>query len=121
MKKYRVRYETRLLENREGVEVVTASGKGQAMFAVQAMLHPDVRADEPYFHFEPLAIRPLEKPDTYEVSYRTKIERAVSGDVDVAAEDADKAAAKARFAVHQELIPPKCFRAVDVAEIGDGK
>lgn len=120
MKKYRVRYETKMLEAREGVEVVQAPGKGQAMFAVQAKLHPNARTDEPYFHFEPLAIRPLETPGAYEVSYRTKIENAVSGDVEVAAEDADKAATKARFAVHQELIPPKCFRAVDVVEIGEG-
>lgn len=120
MKKFRIRYETRLLEAREGVEVVAASGKGQAMFAVQAKLHPTARTDEPYFHYEPLAIRPLDAPDTYEVSYRTKIEKAVSGDVEVAAEDADKAVAKARFAVHQELIPPKCFRAVEIVEIGEG-
>ena len=119
MKKYRVRYETKLLEAREGVEVVAATGKGQAMFAVQAKLHPTARTDEPYFHYEPLSIRPLETPDTYEVSYRTKIEREVTGSVDVAAEDADKAANKARFAVHQELIPPKCFKALDVVQIAE--
>ncbi|MYL83090.1 hypothetical protein GTA51_08065 [Desulfovibrio aerotolerans] len=120
MKKYRVRYETKLLEAREGIEVVAATGKGQAMFAVQAKLHPSARTDEPYFHYEPLSIRPLETPDTYEVSYRTKIEREVAGSVDVAAEDADKAANKARFAVHQELIPPKCFKALEVVEIAEG-
>ncbi|KHK03991.1 hypothetical protein [Desulfovibrio sp. TomC] len=120
MKKFRVRYETKLQETREGVEVVTASGKGQAMFAVQAMLHPTARTDEPYFYYEPLSIRPLDTPETYEVSYRTKIEKAVSGDVEVAAEDAEKAVNKARFAVHQELIPPKCFKALDVVEIGEG-
>ncbi len=119
MKKYRVRYETRLLEDREGVEVVTAPGKGQAMFVVQARLHPKERTDEPYFHFEPLAIRRLEAPDAYEVTYRTKIETEVAGEIEVAAEDAGKAAAKARFAVHKELIPPKCFKAVEIVEIGE--
>jgi hypothetical protein len=118
MKKFRIRYETRMLHGLEGVETVAASGKGQAMLAVQALVHPDVRRDEPYFHFEPLTIRPVEA-GRYEVAYRTKIEKEVSGEVEVAAEDADKAVAKARFAVHQELIPPKCFRAVSVEDRGE--
>jgi hypothetical protein len=117
MKKFRVRYETKMLEGREGVEVVAATGKGQAMLAAQARLHPTVRTDEPFFYFEPLAIRRLEAPDAYEVTYRTKVETEVSGEIEVTAEDAERAVAKARFAVHQELIPPKCFRAVDVVEI----
>jgi len=53
------------------------------------------------------------------VAFRTKIEKPVSGEVDVEATDADKAVSKARLAVHQEFIPPKCFRAVAVEEIGD--
>jgi hypothetical protein len=121
MKKFRVRYETKILESREGVERVAASGKGQAMLAAQAKIHPNVRTDEPYFHFEPLTIRLLDTPDTYEVAYRTKVETEKSGDIEVAAEDADKAAAKARFAVHQELIPPKDFKALAVTEIEDGQ
>ncbi|WP_300164883.1 hypothetical protein [Solidesulfovibrio sp.] len=118
MKTYRVRYETRLMREREGVEVVAASGKGQAMLAAQARVHPDERADEPYFHFEPLTIRALDSGD-YEVAYRTKVEEPVSGEIEVAAESPDKAAAKARFAVHQELIPPKCFKALEVVEAAD--
>lgn len=117
MKKYRVRYETRLFRDKEGVETVSAPGKGQAMLAAQARLHPNERADEPYFHFEPLTIRALDAPGTFEVAYRTKVEEAVAGEIEVAAEDAAKAAAKARFAVHQELIPPKCFRALEVVEV----
>lgn len=116
MKKYRVRYETRMFREKAGVEIVAASGKGQAMLAAQARVHPGERPDEPYFHFEPLTIRLLEGEGTYEVAYRTKVEEPVSGEVEVAAEDADKAAAKARFAVHQELIPPKCFKALEVVE-----
>jgi hypothetical protein len=121
MKKFRVRYETKMLEGREGVEVVSAAGKGQAMLAAQAKIHPSVRTDEPYFYFEPLTIRALEAPDTYEVAYRTKVETDLSGEIEVAAEDTDKAIAKARFAVHQELIPPKGFKALAVTEIEDGK
>ena len=117
MKKFRIRYETRLLYGLEGTETVAASGKGQAMLAVQAMVHPDERLDEPYFHFEPLTIRQVE-PGRYEVAFRTKIEKPVSGEVDVEAADADKAVSKARLAVHQEFIPPKCFKAVAVEEIG---
>jgi hypothetical protein len=117
MKKYRVRYETRMLREREGVETVSAPGKGQAMLAAQARVHPGERADEPYFHFEPLTIRALDAPGTFEVAYRTKVEEPVSGEIEVAAEDAAKAAAKARFAVHQELIPPKCFQALEVVEV----
>lgn len=117
MKKYRVRYETKLLRDKEGVEVVAAAGKGQAMLAAQARIHPDERPDEPYFHFEPLTIRALETPDTFEVAYKTKVEEPISGEVEVAAETADKAAAKARFAVHRELIPPKCFKALEIVEI----
>lgn len=121
MKKFRVRYETKIFKEREGTEVVAASGKGQAMFAAQALVHPDARRDEPYFHFEPLSIRRVEAdgPDAYEVVYRTKIETDLAGEIEVAAEDAAKAAAKARFAVHQELIPPKSFKAVAVTEIGE--
>jgi len=121
MKKFRVRYETKILTPREGTEVVTASGKGPAMFAVQALLHPTARNDEPYFHFEPLSIRLLEAPDTYEVVYRTKIETDLAGEIEVAAETEEKAAAKARFAVHQELIPPKCFRALEIVALGDAQ
>lgn len=119
MKKYRVRYETRVMRDQEGVEVVEASGKGQAMLAAQARVHPDQRADEPYFHFEPLTIRLLEAPSTYEVAYKTRIEEPVSGVVEVTAEGETKAASKARFAVHQELIPPKCFQAVEVVEVAE--
>ncbi|EHJ46675.1 hypothetical protein DFW101_0658 [Solidesulfovibrio carbinoliphilus subsp. oakridgensis] len=121
MKKFLVRYETKIFKDREGTEVVSASGKGQAMLAAQARVHPDARPDEPYFHFEPLTIRRLEAdgPDTYEVVYRTKVETELSGEIEVAAEDADKAAGKARFAVHQELIPPKAFKALAVTELGD--
>lgn len=117
MTKYRVRYETKLLHGLEGVETVSASGKGQAMLAVQALVHPGERPDEPYFHFEPLTIRQVE-PGRYEVAYRTKVEKDVSGEVEVEAADVEKAAAKARFVVHQELIPPKGFRAVAVEAIG---
>ena len=117
MKKFLVRYETRIFKDRQGTEVVCAPGKGQAMLAAQARVHPDVRPDEPYFHFEPLTIRQVE-PGRYEVAFRTKIEKPVSGEVDVEAADIDKAVSKARLAVHQELIPPKCFKAVAVEEIG---
>ena len=117
MKTYKVSYETRMLEDREGSEVVAAPGKGRAMLAAQAVIHPDQRDDEPYHHFEPLSIIPL-GGDSYEVRYKTKIERQVAGEVTVSAEDPDKAFAKARFAVHQEFIPPKCFKAVAVEEIG---
>jgi|GEM_PF-1254972 len=119
MKKYRVRYETKILEPVEGAEIVAASGKGQAMFAAQARIHPTARTDEPYFHFEPLSIRRLDAPDSYEVVYRSRVENDVAGEIDVTAEDAAKAAAKARFAVHQELIPPKCFKALEVVEIDE--
>ena len=118
MKTYRVRYETRLFRDKEGVETVSAPGKGQAMLAAQARLHPNERADEPYFHFEPLTIRAVEPAGRYEVAYRTRIEEQVSGEIDVAAETADKAVSKARLAVHQELIPPKCFKVLEVAELG---
>jgi hypothetical protein len=118
MKTYRVRYETKLLHDQEGVEVVAASGKGQAMLAAQARIHPGERADEPYFHFEPLTIRLLED-GKYEVAYRTKVEEPVAGEIEVAAENAEKAASKARFAVHKELIPPKCFRALEIIELAD--
>ncbi|EFL49182.1 conserved hypothetical protein [Solidesulfovibrio fructosivorans JJ]] len=117
MPKYRVRYETRIMQGKEGTEVVTASGKGQAMLAAQAIVHPDQRRDEPYFHFEPLTIRPLEAEGTYAVAYRTKVETPLSGEVEVEATDADKAVSKARFAVHQELIPPKCFKALEVVAV----
>jgi len=119
MKKYRVRYETKILEGREGTEIVTATGKGQAMLAAQQRLHPDARPDEPYFHFEPLSIRPLAVPDSFEVHYRTKVAMDLTGTIEVEAETPDKAAAKARFTVHQELIPPKCFKAVEVVEVGE--
>ncbi|UJX40329.1 hypothetical protein K9F62_16735 [Desulfovibrio sp. JY] len=117
MPKYRVRYETRIMQAKEGAEVVTATGKGQAMLAAQAIVHPDQRRDEPYFHFEPRTIRPLEPAGTYEVAYRTKVETPLSGEVEVEAADADKAVSKARFAVHQELIPPKCFKALEVVAL----
>lgn len=118
MKTYRVRYETKLLHDQEGVEVVAASGKGRAMLAAQARIHPGERADEPYFHFEPLTIRLLEE-GIYEVAYRTKVEEPVAGEIEVTAENAEKAASKARFAVHKELIPPKCFRALDIIELAE--
>lgn len=118
MKKYRVRYETRIFEDREGTETVSASGKGQAMLTAQRRIHPDVRADEPYFHFEPLSIRPLEPPGTFAVRYRTKIGTDRSGEVVVTAATPKEAASKARFAVHPELIPPRCFRAMCITEIG---
>lgn len=114
MPKYRVRYETKIMQEKEGVEVVAASGKGQAMLAAQANVHPDQRRDEPYFHFEPLTIRALDSAGSYEVAYRTKVETPLSGEVEVEAADADKAVSKARFAVHRELIPPKCFKAVEI-------
>ena len=120
MKTYRVRYETKLMRDQEGVEVVAASGKGQAMLAAQARIHPGERADEPYFHFEPLTIRLLEDGN-YEVAYRTKVEEPAAGEIEVAAENAEKAAAKARFAVHKELIPPKCFKVISLKEIPDQK
>lgn len=120
MKKYRVRYETKVLSAREGTEVVSADGKGQAMLAAQARIHPSVRTDEPYFHFEPLTIRRLEAPEAYEVTYRTKVETDLAGEIEVAAEDEEKAVAQARLAVHRELIPPKCFKALAVTEIRDG-
>ena len=118
MKKYRVRYETRILVPREGTEIVEAPGKGQAMLAVQGRLHPEARPDEPYFHFEPLSIRPLPVPGSFEVSYRTKIPTELTGEMEVEAESPDKAAFKVRATVHPELIPPKCFRAVEVVEVG---
>ena len=116
MKRFAVRYETKLLEDREGVEVVAAESKGRAMFAAQARVHPEAPGDEPYFYFEPLSI--VARPDgTFEVGYRTKVERDVAGQVEVAAGDADEARKKARFAVHKELIPPSCFKAVAVEEV----
>jgi len=118
MKKYRVRYETQVFEDREGTEVVSASGKGQAMLAAQQRIHPDVRPDEPYFHFEPLSIRPLAEPGTFEVRYRTKVASDRSGEVEILAASPEDAGKKARFAVHPELIPPRCFRAVTIVEIG---
>lgn len=114
MKIYRVRYETAFVEDREGTEIVSASGKGQAMLAAQSRVHPDVRPDEPYFHFDPISIRPLDTPGTFEVRYRTKINIPRSGVIDIEAETPEEAASKARFAVHPELIPPRCFRAVAV-------
>lgn len=116
MPTYCVRYETRILQDKEGTEVVTAPGKGQAMLAAQARVHPQERRDEPYFHFEPLTIRLLDA-ETYEVAYRTRVETPLSGEVEVEAENPDKAVAKARFAVHRELIPPKCFKAVDIVPV----
>ncbi len=121
MKKFRVRYETKIFEPREGTEIVHASSKGRAMLEAQKRLHPDERSDEPYFHFEPLAIEPLDTPETFAVRYRTKVEAGLAGEIEVTAEDAAKAAAKARFAVHQELIPPKCFKALAVTEVGQGE
>lgn len=117
MKTYRVRYETKILTKKEGTEIVEAEGKGQAMLAAQKRIHPDQRADEPYFHFEPLSIRALPVPGTFEVRYKTKIASDMSGEITMEAENADKAVAKVRFKVHPDLIPPKCFRAVDVAEV----
>jgi len=116
MKKYRVRYETKILTKKEGTEIVEAEGKGQAMLAAQKRIHPDVRSDEPYFYFEPLSIRALPVPGTFEVRYQTKITSEMSGEMTVEAENADKAVAKVRFTVHPELIPPKCFQAVEVVE-----
>lgn len=118
MKKYRVRYETKVLTKKAGTEIVEAEGKGQAMLAAQKRIHPDVRDDEPYFYFEPLAIRPLAVPGTFEVHYQTKIASDMSGEMEVEAESADKAVAKVRFKVHPDLIPPKCFKAVEVTEVG---
>jgi len=118
MKTYRVRYETQFFENRQGTEIVSASSKGQAMLAAQRRIHPNERSDEPYFHFEPLSIRPLETPGTFEVRYRTKVATDASGEVEVTAATPKEAASKARFAVHPELLPPRCFRAVLIAEIG---
>jgi len=117
VKRFAVRYETKMLEDREGVEVVAAESKGRAMFAAQARVHPDAPGDEPVFYFEPLSIVPRPDGATFEVAYRTKIEREVAGCVEVAAEDAGEARKKARFAVHQELIPPACFKALDVEEV----
>lgn len=119
MKKYRVRYETQILVPREGTEIVEAPGKGQAMLAVQMRLHPDVRPDEPYFHFEPLTIRPLPVPGTFEVTYRTKIPTVLTGEMEMEAESPDKVVFKVRARVHPELIPPKCFKAVEIVEIGE--
>ena len=120
MPKYRVCYETKIMQDKEDAEVVTAPGKGQAMLAAQVRIHPGERADEPYFHFEPLTIRLLED-GKYEVAYRTKVEEPAAGEIEVAAENAEKAAAKARFAVHKELIPPKCFKVISLKEIPDQK
>lgn len=120
MKKYRVRYQTQIFTDREGTEIVAAQGKGQAMLAAQGRIHPEARPDEPYFHFEPLSIRPVDAPDTFEVRYRTKVSTDLAGEIEVEAESPEKAASKARFAVHKELIPPQCFRVVEVVEIGAG-
>ncbi len=117
MKRFSVSYETKMLEDRQGVEVVVAESKGRAMFAAQAAVHPEARGDEPVFYFEPLSIVAREDGKTYAVEYRTKVEREVSGHVEVEAEDEEQARKKARFAVHRELIPPACFRAVSVAEV----
>jgi hypothetical protein len=117
VKRFAVSYETKMLEDREGVEIVAAESKGRAMFAAQARVHPEAPGDEPFFYFEPLTI--VARPDggTFEVAYRTKIERDVAGRVEVEAGDEAEAKRKARFAVHQELIPPACFRAVGVEEV----
>ena len=117
MKTYRVRYETQLEQEKEGTEIVSASGKGQAMLAAQQRIHPDMRPDEPYFHFEPLSIRPLETPGTFAVHYRTRVGTPRSGVIDIQAASVQEAASKARFAVHPELIPPRCFNAVEIVEI----
>ncbi|QLA16837.1 hypothetical protein [Desulfolutivibrio sulfoxidireducens] len=117
MKRFCVSYETRMLEDRQGVEVVTAESKGRAMFAAQAVVHPEAPGDEPVFYFEPLSIVARADGKTFEVEYRTKVEREVSGQVRVEAEDAEQARKKARFTVHRELIPPACFRAVSVEEL----
>jgi hypothetical protein len=117
MKRYLVSYETKMLEDRQGVETREAESKGGAMFAAQAVVHPEAPGDEPVFYFEPLSIVPREDGKTYAVEYRTKVERAVSGQVEVEAEDAEQARKKARFAVHRELIPPTCFRAVSIEEL----
>ncbi len=116
MAKFKVWYETKLLEDRQGVETVEAPGKGAAMLAAQAKVHPDQRAVEPYHYFEPLRIVPRDD-GRFDVEYKTRIEREVSGDIEVEAADADKALSKARFAVHQEFIPPKCFKAVRIEEM----
>lgn len=116
MAEYLVRYETRLLEDVEGAIEVEAAGKSGAMFAAQAEIHPEARSDEPHFYFEPLSIRPLDQPGRYEVRFVSKVERPASGEVRVTADDPDKAAARARFVVHPELIPPRHFRAVSVRE-----
>ena len=107
----------RIVADKEGIEIVSASGKGQAMLAAQHRIHPDERPDEPYFHFEPLAIRPLDEPGSFEVHYRTRIATDVSGEVDVRAASPEEAASEARFAVHKELIPPRCFKAVAVVPV----
>jgi len=117
MKKYKVSYETKLLEHKEGALTVAAESKGKAMLAAQAVVHPDQRSVEPYHYFEPLSIVPKGE-GKFEVSYKTKIERDVSGEVEVEASDEDKALSKARFVVHQEFIPPKCFKALSITEIG---
>lgn len=116
MKKYRVSYETKILEDRQGVETVEADGKGEAMMAAQARAHPDQRAVEPYHYFEPLAIVP-KGGRLFEVSYKTKVERELAGEIEVEAADPDKALSKARFAVHQDFIPPKYFKALTIEEI----
>lgn len=116
MKKYKVSYETKLLENREGALTVAAESKGRAMLVAQALVHPDQRTVEPYHYFEPLVIVPKGE-GMFEVSYKTKIEREVSGEIEVEASDADKALSKARLAVHQEFIPPKCFKALSITEV----
>ena len=117
MKRFAVRYETKMLEDREGMEVVAAESKGRAMFAAQARVHPEAPGDEPYFYFEPLSIVARPGGGTFEVTYRTKVERDVAGRVEVEAASEDEARKKARFAVHKELIPPSCFRALAVEEV----
>ncbi|MFZ5810562.1 MAG: hypothetical protein ACOY4F_00810 [Thermodesulfobacteriota bacterium] len=117
MKRYLVSYETKMLEDRQGVEMVEAESKGRAMFAAQAVVHPEAPGDEPVFYFEPLSIVAREDGKTYAVEYRTKVELDVSGQVEVEAEDEEQARKRARFAVHRELIPPTCFRAVSIEEV----
>jgi hypothetical protein len=58
-------------------------------------------------------------PDSFEVHYRTKVAMDLTGTIEVEAETPDKAAAKARCIVHREFIPPKCFKAVEVVEVGE--
>jgi len=112
---YKVSYETKLFEDRQGVETVTAPSKGAAMLAAQSAVHPDQRNVEPYHYFEPLSIVPKGE-GVFEVAYKTRIERDVAGEIEVEATDAEKAVSKARFTVHQEFIPPKCFKAITVEE-----